>query len=174
MAVSVSVMAVPRIYLEFAIHIARHTNWNNVFLLFNLVELRRSSKALYETIDPWSKLNTRYKFSIPTSRTHARTHTKCNGDLWTFHICSIYWEDYYRAGDYPSLFPRQCPRLVDPANPANNVYESGIGPYPANDRSEKYEYGNGDWVTFAAKIDLFDFEKSVGEINRQLRWWLAV
>ena len=42
---------------------------------------------------------------------------------------SVYWADkagnFYKRSDYPDLLPSR-PRLIDPANPANNVWESGI------------------------------------------------
>ena len=39
---------------------------------------------------------------------------------------SIYWDGYYyNRGDYSDLLPSR-PRLIDPANPANNVWETGI------------------------------------------------
>ena len=51
---------------------------------------------------------------------------------------------------YADMLP-DAPRIVDPVNPANNVYLSGVGPDP-------YEVGtNNDWGTFkrkAATIDL--------------------
>ena len=41
---------------------------------------------------------------------------------------SIYWadgpDDFYRRSDYKDLLPSH-PRDIDPANPANNVWESG-------------------------------------------------
>ena len=78
---------------------------------------------------------------------------------------SIYWENYYNARDYPTLFPSSTPRLVDPANPANNVYQSGIGPYPPKKRPCDYERGDGDWSQFVDKVEHFDLEKSVEEIT---------
>ncbi|XP_064392079.1 uncharacterized protein LOC135339747 isoform X1 [Halichondria panicea] len=75
----------------------------------------------------------------------------------------IYWEDYYKARDYPTLFPSSTPRLVDPANPANNVYLSGIGTYPPNKRPSENEQ---DWSQFVDKVQYFDLEKSVEEITR--------
>ena len=39
--------------------------------------------------------------------------------------CSVYWEVAYNIADYIGLTPSP-PRLIDPANPANNVWESGI------------------------------------------------
>jgi len=45
---------------------------------------------------------------------------------------------------YDDLLP-DPPRIIDPANPANNVYLSGIG------RSE-YGAGDGRWSVLAGKI----------------------
>ena len=46
-------------------------------------------------------------------------------------IYSVYWadgpDDFYRRSDYKDLLP-SCPRVIDPANPANNVWESGFIP----------------------------------------------
>ena len=48
----------------------------------------------------------------------------CNYD------CSVYWEGegyFYNIADYRDLLPSHLdPRLIDPANPANNVWDSGI------------------------------------------------
>ncbi len=65
--------------------------------------------------------------------------------------------------DYPTLFPSSTPRLVDPTNPANNVYLSGIGTYPPNKRPSENEQ---DWSQFVEKVECFDLEKSVEEITR--------
>ena len=44
---------------------------------------------------------------------------------------SVYWadgpDDFYRRSDYKDLLPSR-PRVIDPANPANNVWESGFLP----------------------------------------------
>lgn len=54
-------------------------------------------------------------------------------------------------GAQPSLLERYAdmlpptPRIVDPVNPANNVYLSGVGPDP-------YEVGDNDWGTFKKKV----------------------
>ena len=38
----------------------------------------------------------------------------------------MYWEGkYYKLAEYSDLIPAR-PRVIDPANPANNVWESGI------------------------------------------------
>ena len=40
---------------------------------------------------------------------------------------SVHWDGkYYRMADYRDLLPSSLPRVIDPANPANNVWESGI------------------------------------------------
>ena len=40
---------------------------------------------------------------------------------------SVYWDGYfYNRGDYDDLRPGLLPRLIDPANPANNVWKTGI------------------------------------------------
>ena len=41
-------------------------------------------------------------------------------------VYSVYWEgENYRLAEYSDLLPAR-PRVIDPANPANNVWESGI------------------------------------------------
>ena len=44
---------------------------------------------------------------------------------------SVYWadspNDFYKRSDYKDLLPSR-PRVIDPANPANNVWESGFIP----------------------------------------------
>ena len=41
---------------------------------------------------------------------------------------SVYWADgNYKIADYRDLLPSP-PRIIDPANPANNVWESGVRP----------------------------------------------
>lgn len=41
------------------------------------------------------------------------------------------------------------PRIIDPANPSNNLYKSGVGPNP-------YGVGDGKWATFRHEIDTLD------------------
>jgi hypothetical protein len=38
----------------------------------------------------------------------------------------VYWEQFYNLADCRDFLPG-CPRVIDPANPFNNVWESGIG-----------------------------------------------
>ena len=78
---------------------------------------------------------------------------------------SIYWEEYYKECDYPDLFPQCIPRIVDPANPANNLYETGIGRHYPNNKCRDYEAGDGDWRSFKEKIETLDLTKTVEEIQ---------
>ena len=81
--------------------------------------------------------------------------------------CSIYWETdakgYYLIKDYDDLLP-DLPRIVDPANPTNNLYMTGISSYRPNDRARDYEPGDGDWTLFKRYIDTLDLTKTVEEI----------
>ena len=45
---------------------------------------------------------------------------------------------------YADMLP-SLPRIIDPVNPANNVYLSGVGPDP-------YQVGDNDWGTFKSKV----------------------
>ena len=46
---------------------------------------------------------------------------------YLINFYSVYWDGkYYRMADYGDLLPSFPPRVIDPANPANNVWESGI------------------------------------------------
>ena len=86
-----------------------------------------------------------------------------------FHprTCSIYWESgdhgYYARRDYAGLLPAR-PRIVDPANPTNNLYETGISSYSKNQRARDYEPGDGDWTLFKMYIGTLDLTKTVEEI----------
>ena len=42
------------------------------------------------------------------------------------------------------------PRIIDPANPANNLYDTGIGKQCKEDGPEKY------WKFLASRIDTLD------------------
>ena len=74
-------------------------------------------------------------------------------------ICSVYWEHYYSLGHYRSVVPSSVPRIIDPANPSNNLYDTGIGYYCANEKSCDFEQGDGDWTAFKKKIHTVDLTK---------------
>ena len=58
---------------------------------------------------------------------------------------SILGADQNLVGRYAGLLP-PTPRIIDPVNPANNVYLSGVGPDP-------YQVGDNDWGTLKWKVD---------------------
>ena len=78
--------------------------------------------------------------------------TKAMIYLWHFKSCNslpIPGAEKTLHDRYAGLLPA-TPRIIDPINPANNVYLSGVGPDP-------YQVGDNDWGTFkrmAATIDL--------------------
>lgn len=88
-----------------------------------------------------------YVLMITCIPTHTHTHT------------SIYWEHYYSLTLYPSLVPSKVPRIIDPANPSNNLYDTGIGYYCANEKSSDFEHGDGDWTAFKKNIHTVDLTK---------------
>lgn len=78
---------------------------------------------------------------------------------------SIYWEEYYKRRDYPNLLPAR-PRIIDPANPANNLYITGISSYRPNERACDYGPGDGNWTVFKREIGTLDLTKKVAEIGQ--------
>jgi len=89
--------------------------------------------------------------SLSLSHTHTQTHPHTH--------TSIYWEHYYSLTHYPSLFPSKAPRIIDPDNPSNNLYDTGIGYYCANEKSCDFEHGDGDWTAFKKNIHTVDLTK---------------
>jgi len=76
---------------------------------------------------------------------------------------SIYWEEYYGKSQYPRLFPPCPPRIVDPANPSNNLHNTGIcgrGNMGACDYGE----GGGSWDNFVKFVETGDLTKTGEEI----------
>ena len=64
---------------------------------------------------------------------------------------SMHWKRYYTYS-VSTLYPRlyipseREPRILDPANPTNNVYKTGI---------------NGNWTQLVTNIDTIDLTKAV-------------
>lgn len=66
--------------------------------------------------------------------------------------CSLCWPGhFYEKRDYPNLLPAR-PRVVDPANPANNVWVSGFKPCAPGEKPNDYEPGDGNSAVLKAKI----------------------
>ena len=57
-----------------------------------------------------------------------------------------------------SVLLPDCPRIVDPVNPANNVYLSGLGPDPYA------EVGDGKWRMLRERISTIDITKTAEKI----------
>ena len=71
---------------------------------------------------------------------------------------SIHWTHTDKAQyskNFVSYFP-SWPYIIDPANPFNNVYKSGISRYKANSPEGTYEPGDGNWSNFVRYIDSLD------------------
>ena len=83
----------------------------------------------------------------------------------TFFLNSIYWEEYYERRDYPNLLPAR-PRIIDPANPANNLYISGIHNCRPYEKACEYGPGDGNWTVFKREIGTLDLTKTVVEIGQ--------
>ncbi len=54
---------------------------------------------------------------------------------------------------------RLAPMILDPANPTNNLYETGFG------KRHDYDKGDGNWTQLVANIDTIDLTKTVKEIQ---------
>ena len=71
---------------------------------------------------------------------------------------SLCWagDDYfYVKRDYPKLLPSR-PRVVDPANPANNVWISGFRGYKKGEIPYGYAPGDGNSRVLRRKIRTID------------------
>ena len=76
---------------------------------------------------------------------------------------SIVWDDgvlssgelFYRRSEYPNLVCSR-PRMMDPMNPHNNLYMSGLGPAA---RRGNYGVGDGKWEWMVSNIDTLDLMK---------------
>jgi hypothetical protein len=88
-----------------------------------------------------------------------RTTEELKNMLLNHKTLDVYWEHYYSLGHYRSVVPSSVPRIIDPANPSNNLYDTGIGYYCANEKSCDFEQGDGDWTAFKKKIHTVDLTK---------------
>ena len=77
-----------------------------------------------------------------------------------FHS-SIYWERCYSLSQYPTLIMPRPPRILDPANPRNNLYVSGVDNYRPYQHCGEYMVRDGNWTVLARLIDSLDLSKPV-------------
>ena len=80
---------------------------------------------------------------------------------------SICWEKFYKKGDYPQLLPSR-PRIVDPANPANNIWITGFKDYQPGERIRDYEPGDGNASLLRKYIHTIDLSKADGMARNAL------
>lgn len=69
---------------------------------------------------------------------------------WYVFSLSIPGGDQRLKTTYADLLP-PTPRIIDPVNPANNMYLSGVGPVD-------YGPGDGKWSVFAKKVNSIDLK----------------
>ena len=70
---------------------------------------------------------------------------------------SIHWDDYYIVGGTGNTILHDTPkppRLLDPANPANNLFDTGFTTTRTGDRS--HDEGEGNWAEIKKKIETID------------------
>lgn len=77
------------------------------------------------------------------------------------NFCSIWWEHCYSLRQYPTLVTPHPPRILDPANPANNLYITGITSFRPNERTREHKVGSGNWAFFKNHISSLDLSKPV-------------
>ena len=83
------------------------------------------------------------------------THALTSPSSPNFSIC---WETFYRRQTYPNLLPSR-PRIVDPANPANNVWVSGLRRFKPNEKISDYEPGDGNSALLRRLIHTIDLSQ---------------
>ena len=73
------------------------------------------------------------------------------------HSLSVPGSDRSLQRTYRELLP-QCPRIIDPANPANNLYLSGI---------QRSEAGPNKWTPLADKIASLDLSPDIMQKHKR-------
>ena len=73
---------------------------------------------------------------------------------------SIHWAG--NGAQYDERYLRrhgllQAPCIIDPANPFNNVYKSGVAYYRG--REDNYGPGDGNWTNMVTYIDHLDLSR---------------
>ncbi|XP_064392105.1 2'-5'-oligoadenylate synthase 1-like [Halichondria panicea] len=69
----------------------------------------------------------------------------------------IHWDDYYIVGATDNIILHdtpKTPRLLDPANPTNNLFDTGFTTTRTGDRS--HDDGEGNWSEIKRKIETID------------------
>ncbi len=73
---------------------------------------------------------------------------------------SISWEHCYSLRQHPTLIQPRPPRILDPANPANNLYVTGVSSLiAAHERCGEHKVGGGNWRSLCNNIESLDLSK---------------
>ena len=81
--------------------------------------------------------------------------------LMSVYLCSIYWEELYQRRNYPQLLPSRS-RIIDLANPLNNVWTSGFRTFRPHERIYDYEPGDGNATPLRINIHIIDLSQQDG------------
>ena len=74
-------------------------------------------------------------------------------------------ERCYSLSQYCTLIMLHPPRILDQANPANNLYISGVGSYGPCQQCGEYMVGDGNWTVLERLIDSLDQGKPLKPVN---------
>lgn len=77
------------------------------------------------------------------------------------HSLRLHWSGAGAFHDESILCQYKVPYIIDPANPFNNVYYSGISQHRANNKEDTYGPGDGNWTVFVRYIDSLDLSVSI-------------
>lgn len=66
----------------------------------------------------------------------------------------VYWTTNYSASEIWKFNSRSPPYIIDPANPSNNLYISGIT------KGQPY-HADGDWGNFHSRIHSLNLNETV-------------
>ena len=77
---------------------------------------------------------------------------------------SVYWADglghFYKRSDYKDLLPSR-PRVVNPANPSNNVWVTGVKGYRPGESPSDYDPGDGNTALLKRYIHTIDLSRPI-------------
>ena len=72
-------------------------------------------------------------------------------------LWGLVYETSWQLEEYPSArVPQGQPYILDPANPFNNLYQSGVGSFDPGTHFCEYAPGDGKWEPFAEKVHSLD------------------
>ena len=81
-----------------------------------------------------------------------------NVALGCVSLCRVCWNDQEK---HPNCINDWEPYVLDPANPFNNLYITGVARYIPDEPFGDYVEGNRNWVPLARQIETLDLTKSL-------------